>query len=169
MIVRMIAATSVAALLVFDTLCLLGQIDLGTTLFFNAFVAVALPLVALSHLTQFRGTVTADGAGFKLSARGGSYRWSDVAAVRVTDLSRISGPFSIMFMRALRVKETQSVVQLDLRKRPRVSFLRNRIGTDVTLGMPALSRHLGLYLRDPEEFVRYASTFISPSDPATPA
>jgi hypothetical protein len=162
-ILRMLAITAVAALLFITTLYLLRLATLNAMLFFNISVVVSFPFIAWSLASSYRGSVIGDETGFEVkSSMRGSYRWPDVAAIRITNLAETSGRVSAHMLNALRVNQTQPFVEIKLRRRPRVSFFRNRRGTDVTLGVPILTTRLGLFLRDPTEFVRYASGFVTP-------
>jgi hypothetical protein len=158
---RTIVLAGLVAYLAFIVAHVTGNLSSQGVLGLGAFVLAAAVFLVWEVRREYQGNVVADAERLVVSTGAGrqSYRWSDVNGVRVITLSEIGG-FSRLLARIAKLDSQRRLVEVTLHKRPRVSPIANRAGTDVW-GIPRLGSRLHLYLTEPEEFARFAGTRLS--------
>ncbi len=140
-----------------------GVLSTNGAIFFIAAGSAALAFWVWRFWREFRGSAIIDDEQLVLKTGGGtdSYKWSDVRGMRLVSFADL-GLLSVITARLSRIDVQRRFVEITLARRPRLS-LTNRMSTDVTVGIPRLSRRLYLYLSSPEQFLSDAEALIGSS------
>lgn len=141
-----------------------GTMPSDATMVMGLFLALGSIALAFNLRWMSRGRAELDAERLLIKSRAGThaYRWRDISSVQVTS-PRPSNAVASLAYHLLGIGTDESVVELGLRRSPRLGLGLRLSGTDIA-GIPVPGfKSARLYVQDPVGFARAAQQLIDRS------